>query len=165
MKNFTKISFFLGLFFLLLFLQAQDFNSIDNNPNVDRPILTPQAYLNKINGNQTATVVTGSDGYDNFNLGVDFAEVYQTTNPTNQFSIFNAYNTNGGHYTADGLNWTNLNPPVPNTAGDPWSAADSLGNLYYITLSSSVSGSWVIKSTTFGASWGSAVSGCTGNDR
>jgi len=164
MKNYTKISFFVGLFCLLLFIQAQDFQSV-NDPNIDRPVLTPQAYLNKINSNQTFIVVTGADGYDNFNLGTNFSEVYQTTNPANQFNIFNAYNTNGGHWTANGFDFSNVTPPAPNTAGDPWSGADSLGNLYYITLNGSVSGSWVLKSTDFGQTWGTAVSGCNGNDR
>jgi len=36
--------------------------------------------MNKINGQgQPLIVVTGSDGYDNFNLGTDFAEVHQAT--------------------------------------------------------------------------------------
>lgn len=165
MNKYTKILSLAGLFCLLFILMAQDFNSSDD-PNIDRPNLTSLAYSNKINNYQpNAVVITDANGYDNFNLGTDFAEVYMTTNPTNQFSIFNAYNTNGGHWTSDGLNWTNQNPVVPNTAGDPWSGADSSGNLYYITLNSSVSGTWVNKSTTFGSSWGTAVSGCIGNDR
>ena len=79
--------------------------------------------------------------------------------------MFNAYNTNGGHWTANGWSWTNVAPPFPNTAGDPYTACDSVGNLYYITLNSSVTLSYVIKSTNMGQSWGTAVTSCTGNDR
>ena len=37
-------------------------------------------------------VITTSDGFDNFNLGTDFAEPHVTQNPNNPLQYFGAYN-------------------------------------------------------------------------
>jgi len=167
MKKFTKLLALTGLFATGIFLfQAQDGFPTDEDSNYDRvPWKTRLAYVVNPPAPQPLMVVTGSDGYDNFDLGVDFAEVHMSVNPTNNFGSFGAYNINNGHWSSDGNTWSFVSPPFPNTAGDPWTAYDSLGNLYYITLNSSVSGTWVLKSTNNGQTWGAAVSGCTGNDR
>jgi hypothetical protein len=167
MKNFTKPLALIAIIAIGTFLfQAQDGLPTDEDSNYDRvPYKTRLSYVVNPPQPQPFSVVTGSDGYDNFDLGVDFAEVHMSVNPTNPFGSFGAFNINGGHWSSDGNTWSFVSPPFPNTAGDPWTAYDSLGNLYYITLNSSVSGTWVLKSTTNGQTWGAAVSGCTGNDR
>ncbi|MEK9136226.1 MAG: hypothetical protein AAB393_03815, partial [Bacteroidota bacterium] len=106
-------------------------NAQIDNPNVDNtvglvpPHAGPRPGLNSIN------VITTPDGYDNFDIGVDFAEPHMSTNPRNPLWWFNAFNTNGTHHTENGHDWATHNPPFPSTAGDPATAYDSLGNLYY----------------------------------
>jgi hypothetical protein len=112
------------------------------------------------------SVITIND-YDNFNMGVDQSEGHVSMNPLNPLQIFCAFNINGTHYTMDGgLTWQTVNPSFPNTSGDPVSAYDSLGNLYYETLNSGITACWVAKSTNNGSSWVFAnVAATTGNDK
>ena len=111
-------------------------------------------------------VVTIGD-YDNFDMGVDQSEGHVSMNPMNPLQIFCAFNINGTHYTTNGgLTWATVNPSFPSTAGDPVTAYDSLGNLFYETLNSGITACWVAKSTTNGASWLFAnVAATTGNDK
>ncbi|HCV43204.1 MAG TPA: hypothetical protein DGH68_06945, partial [Bacteroidetes bacterium] len=109
-------------------------------------------------------VVTTPNGYDNFDLGVDFAEAHASTNPQNARWWFNAFNTNNtsNHHTENGLDWTSGNAPFPTNAGDPCTAYDSLGNLYWMTMTSPITGTWVVKSTNNGASWAAAADSTPG---
>jgi len=169
MKKIKRISISVLILLLSLFvLQAFDFGpgKSDDNPNIDQmPASLKDYYSFHHPQSQQLTVVTTPDGYDNFKLGTDFAEVHMSTNPMNPSVFFNAYNDNDGYWSNDGYNFTYVTPPAPNTAGDPYTATDSLGNLYYITLNGSVSGTWVMKSTNFGQTWQTAVTGCVGIDR
>src|SRR5260221_5150037 len=152
----------------LLIFQAQDVPRLpgDNDPNIDHVPYDVRMYFATHHSDPLPDFVyTTPDGYDNFLLGIDNAEVFGSTHPRNPQNFACAFNTNNGHWTANGLDFTTVVPPVPNTQGDPYSAVDSLGNLYYITLNSALTGSWVNKSTNMGQSWGTAVSACTGNDR
>jgi len=151
-----------------LLFQAQIPSSppAQNDPNIDQvPYDLKLYYAIHPPEPRPLLVQTGDDGFDNFDIGVDFAESMISVNPNLPVASLSLYNMSTGHYTINGLDWTNTYPPFPSSAGDPWTAYDSLGNLFVINLNGSVNGTWVIKSTNNGASWGSAVSGCTGNDR
>ena len=115
----------------------------------------------------TPMAVVTIDDFDNFDMGVDFAEGHISTNPNNPLQFFNAWNTNGTHYTNDGgLTWFTSNPSFPNAAGDPVTAYDSLGNLYYETMKSPITACWVAKSTNNGQNWiFTNSSATTGNDK
>jgi hypothetical protein len=165
MKNFSKI---LLLCFMvaagIILFQAQDYNGYVDNPNIDQP--PPRSYQYGIVPTiQSPLAVVTVNGYDNWDLGVDLQEPHMSVSPINPTWFFNAYNINNGHRTLDGELWTNFTPPVPTSAGDPWTTYDSLGNLYYETMKSPVTGCWVIKSTNGGVTWGSAVTAVSGNDR
>ena len=110
--------------------------------------------------------VTVND-YDNFNLGTDFAECHISVNPNNPLQFFTAYNINGPHHTENGYDWAINYPTFPaGTRGDPVTAYDSLGNLFYENMyGSSILGTYIAKSTTNGQSWSTAVHGNTGFDK
>ena len=135
------------------------------NPNKDG---MPESFLKNLPPRifSPMAVVT-IDDFDNFNMGTDFAEGHISMNPKNPLQTFNAFNTNGTHYSNDGgLTWFVSNPAFPNAAGDPITAYDSLGNLYYETMKSPVSACWVAKSTNNGQTWlWTNVSATTGNDK
>ncbi|MCX6158061.1 MAG: T9SS type A sorting domain-containing protein [Ignavibacteriae bacterium] len=145
-----------------------------DNPNVDR---IPYNLLkqSQINSNYsptsvTSSVVTTADGYDNFFLGVDFAEPHIALNPNNPLQYFTAFNTNATHYTMNGLDWFTNNPTFPGFTmmGDPVTAYDSLGNLYYDNMygdgASAIYGTKIAVSSNNGLTW-SYVSGNTGADK
>lgn len=162
MKNFTKI--LMLCFFVvagILIFQAQNYY---DDPNQDH--VPPSYYSDGIVPTipSPLAVVTVND-YDNWDLGVDLQEPHMSVSPINPTWFFNAYNINNAHRTLDGETWTNFTPSVPGSSGDPWTTYDSLGNLYYETMKSPVTGCWVIKSTNGGVTWGAAVSGPVGNDR
>jgi hypothetical protein len=106
------------------------------------------------------------NGYDDFNLGVDFAEPHVSQNPINPLQYFGAYNINGAWRTSDGHNWLSSSPSFgasPN--GDPITTYDGAGNLYYETMYGSVTGCRVIRSTDNGATWTTGVVAVAGNDK
>lgn len=106
------------------------------------------------------------NGYDDFNLGIDFAEPHLSQNPLNPLQYFGAYNTNGAWRTSDGHNWTSSSPNFGVSAnGDPITTYDGSGNLYYETMVGGVTGCRVIRSTDNGATWTTAVVAVAGNDK
>jgi hypothetical protein len=144
-----------------LFL-AHSANAQDN-PLLDTPV--PLVSQGPIGGTATITVYTSPQGFDNFDLGTTNAEPHMSTNPLNPLWFFNAFNTNSAFRSLDGYTWTAMAPSFPSVAGDPVTAYDSLGNLYYETMKSPITGTWVIKSTNGGQTWSTAVSAATGNDK
>lgn len=166
MIRFTVISKFLCLITLILF---SELNFPQDDPNVDNTIhLFPQPSVLP-NSPAGREIITSSDGFDNFYLGVDFAEPHISANPNNPSEYFNAFNTNATHYTYNGLDWFFQSPgfgfPM---SGDPVTAYDSLGNLYYENMYNSggtILGCKVIKSTDNGATWSTAVTAISGNDK
>jgi hypothetical protein len=139
----------------------------DDNPNLDQ---IPRSLL-QFNTQQTdaplSSVMTVGN-WDNFNLGIDFAENNMSAHPGNPTWYFTAYNTNVAHHTEDGVNWAINNPNFgANMWGDPVSAYDSLGNLFYENMygSSTVQGCKVVKSTNNGQTWETAVTSISGNDK
>ncbi len=144
------------------FTYGQD--TIDD-PNLDH---IPKWYFDQIQKSprQNSQVITVND-YDNFFLGTDFAEGHISVNPTMDSEFFTAFNTDGAHYTMDGNNWSSSNPAWGTSMrGDPVTAYDSLGNLYYENMyGASIQGCKVVKSTDNGQTWGAAVNAITGNDK
>ena len=111
-------------------------------------------------------VVTDNDGYDNFNLGVDFAEPHISQNPNNPLQYFGAYNINNAWRTTDGHNWLSSTPNFGVSAdGDPCTAYDGAGNLYYETMFGGITGCKVMRSTNNGATWSASVTAISGNDK
>jgi hypothetical protein len=163
MKKFTLQLLAGGLLLLCNPLNAQ----YVDNPNLDQI----PSYLRNIqptgNDNPLSSVIT-IDNYDNFNLGTDFAESNMAENPAVPVWYFTAYNTNAGHHTENGLDWTNVTPNFGiGLSGDPVVSYDSLGNVFYINLypASGIAGAKVIKSSDNGATWGTAVTAVNGNDK
>ncbi len=157
------------LLLLLLPVSLISQTSSLDNPDVDNQlgVLPPEAFRPRA-GSTILNVITSAEGYDNFDLGVDFAEPHAVSNPLAPREHFAAFNTNGTHHTEDGHDWTTNNPIFPSAAGDPIAAYDSLGNLYYMTMrvdGGSITGTWVVKSTNNGATWGTPVSSVAGFDK
>jgi hypothetical protein len=150
----------------LAFGSARPFVWAQQSPEYDNTVgLDPPRYLAPFPGVNAVSVITTSDGFDNFDIGVDFAEPHASTNPRNPLWFFNAFNTNGTHHTENGTDWTTNNPSFPSAAGDPATAYDSLGNLYYMTMKSPITGTWVVRSANNGLTWGAAVSSVNGADK
>lgn len=132
--------------------------------------LPPPAVSQPLTGPE---VITTADGFDNFDLGVDSAEPHMSANPLNPLWIFNAFNTNRTHRTTNGHDWTFLSPSFGAGAvmrGDPVTAYDSLGRLYYenmysLTSGGSIVGCKVMTSTNNGANWTAAVTAIDGVDK
>lgn len=138
-----------------------------DDPNVDTPIFSPN-YKPVPRSPSGIQVITSTDGWDNFDLGVDFAEPHMSTNPRNPLWWFNAFNVSNtaNHHTENGHDWASSTAPFPSNSGDPVTAYDSLGNLYWMTMNGpTITGTWVVKSTNNGQTWGSAVASNAGNDK
>ena len=135
-----------------------------DNPFLDQ---VPREWLENINySDAEEDVITDNDGYDNFNLGVDFAEPHLSQNPNNPLQFFGAYNINNAWRTTDGHDWTSSVPNFGTSVnGDPCTAYDNAGNLYYESMYGSISGCKVMRSTDNGATWSTAVTSISGNDK
>lgn len=158
--------FNLILSLLLIFsilLQGQE-----DDPRFDHPIYSETFPANYVESRGMESIVD-EDGYENFNLGVNFSEPHIAANPLNPQEYFNAWNTNGAYYTHDGYNWTSFQPPFPGFTmrGDPVAAYDSLGNLYYHNMygAGGIQGALVIRSTDNGLTWGAPVISVPGVDK
>jgi len=134
-----------------------------DNPLVDA---VPSEWVpSNYHSNSELDVIT-IDGYDDFNLGVDFAEPHVSQNPLNPLQYFGAYNINGAWGTNDGHDWAHSSPSFgasPN--GDPITTYDGQGNLYYESMYGSVTGCRVIRSTDNGVTWTTGVVAVSGNDK
>jgi hypothetical protein len=139
-----------------------------NNPNLDQlPHSMWNNLLAPVNNEVASTVITVNN-WDNFNLGIDFAESNMTANPALPTWYFTAYNTNTAHHSEDGYNWVSVTPNFGSTMqGDPVVAYDSLGNLFYENLygTGSILGVKIIKSTDNGATWGPGITALSGIDK
>ncbi|NOX87110.1 MAG: hypothetical protein GXO86_14315, partial [Chlorobi bacterium] len=136
------------------------------NPNLDQ---VPQWYLEQArNRVLLPSEVITVNNFDNFYLGVDFAEGHISANPQEATEFFTAFNVDAAHYTLDGHEWFNTQPAWGSQVwGDPVTAYDSLGNLYYEIMfgSSGVQGCKVVRSDDNGQTWEAAVTAITGNDK
>ena len=168
----SKRIFIIKLFIFLVFLSTVIFlnhsskiYSDYDNPLVDR---VPYEVLDQTVPKITPlpTIVT-INGFDNFDIGVDFAEAHISINPTNPKAFFTAYNINGTHYTTSGHAFASNNPPFSGPRGDPVTAYDSLGRLYYENMygSTSILGTKVAKSDNNSLSWLPIVNANVGRDK
>ena len=155
----------ISLFVLTLLLSANcTVFAQGDNPRVDA---LPFEWIQNINySDSELDVITTPDGYDNFNLGADFAEPHISQNPNDPLQYFNAFNMNGAWRTSDGHDWTHSSPNFGTTPrGDPVTAYDSLGNLYYENMYGGIAGCKVIVSTNNGQTWSAAVTSIAGGDK
>lgn len=165
MKKTVLVSvFILGL----LSIGLKDQYISDDDPNLDQ---MPKSMLDNPPVEPSIPVdgVTDDDGYDNFYLGVTFAEPHITMNPRNPLQSFTAFNTNTAFSSQNGYEWVGNNPSfgVP-LAGDPVTAYDSLGNLYYDnmrTVGGNIVGTQLVRSTNNGVSWPLSVAANIGYDK
>lgn len=139
--------------------------SAQDNPNLDTPPLRQQ--FGPTPTPVSIQVITTPDGFDNFDLGTTNAEPHISSNPLNPAWFFSAYNTNSTFRSNDGFSWTASTPNFQTTVrGDPVTAYDSLGNLYYETMyGSSIVGCKVMRSTDNGATWSAPVTSIVGVDK
>jgi hypothetical protein len=142
------------------------FNYDESDPYIDRP--TREA-LTHVTGktDDDLDIITDANGFDNFEIGVDFAEQMLVSNPRNplnmQFGVNNSSTGQNAYYTTNGHDWTQSNPSYHSSiCCDPWSAWDSLGRLTY---GSGVNGQYVYRSSNGGATYGPAILSVSGNDR
>lgn len=142
------------------------FDYDENDPYIDRP--TREALTHVVAGeDDDLDIITDANGFDNFEIGVDFAEQMLVSNPRNplnmQFGVNNSTTGQNAYYTTNGHDWTQSNPSYHSSiCCDPWSAFDSLGRLTY---GSGVSGQYVYRSADGGATYGPAILSVSGNDR
>lgn len=147
-------------------INEEMFNYDENDPYIDRP--TREALMHVIeSSDEDLDIITDANGFDNFEIGVDFAEQMLVSNPRNplnmQFGVNNSATGQNAYYTTNGYDWTSSNPSYhSSTCCDPWSAWDSLGRLTY---GSGVSGQYIYRSSNGGASYGPPILSVSGNDR
>lgn len=150
---------------IILLTYSVDGQEFKDNPNLDQ---VPQWYLEQTQNmsRQISQVITVDD-YDNYYLGIDLAEGHISVNPLVPAEFFNAFNINKPHYTLDGFNWNNSSPFWGSSMrGDPVTAYDSLGNLYYENMyGSNIQGCKVVKSTDNGQTWAPATNAISGVDK
>ena len=181
MKNsysFFKKSF-AGMIILVIFVvlgieifQGQSTDYIkdydkDNDYRIDQPTKEFQSHVSHFRGpgDNEALLITDQLGFDNFQMGVNNAEQHISANPNNPLQMFFGVNSStvAQYYSTDGNTFSSTGVSLPGgTCCDPWTAADSLGNLYYSVLASA---NWVAKSTNFGQSFSSFVNAVVGGDR
>jgi len=161
-----KLSIFLVVLSAVLFLNySTNIFSDYDNPLVDQiPTWVSDQIAPKITPQPTIVTI---DGFDNFDMGVDFAEGHISCNPVNPKAFFTAYNINGTHYTTSGFAFTSNNPSFGGTPrGDPVTAYDSLGRLYYENMyGSSIAGTKIVRSDNNSLSWHTWVYGNVGRDK
>jgi len=141
----------------LLVFQGQDtWVPDDDNPYIDQPTREAQRHFRPPT-TQQPFVITDALGYDNFDIGVNFAEQHLSGNPNNQLQMF--FGVNGSPvnqwYTNDGHAWTTSSISLPSgTCCDPWTAYDRANRLFYSVLAN---GNWVAMSTNNGQTFGPFV--------
>lgn len=161
---------FTFLFFILLYvfngiLKAQEDGggSGADNPNIDA---LPDKFYQVVPQPMGLEAVVTIGGYDNFNMGTASAEPHFSLNPLNPLWSFAAYNINTAYRTTNGHDWIVSTPSFGvSVNGDPVTAYDSLGNLYYESMFGGITGCKVIRSTDNGATWTPAVTAIAGIDK
>lgn len=138
----------------------------DDNQFIDQPTRESFSHFRPPNQNPLPMVITDAQGFDNFNISVDYYEQQATSNPNNPLWLFFGVNgspQNAWNSTNGGLNWQLVQPSYPGgTCCDPWSAYLKNGTLVY---GSGVSGQYVYRSTNNGNTWTSPVLSVSGFDR
>ncbi|MBK6876839.1 MAG: hypothetical protein IPG99_10420 [Ignavibacteria bacterium] len=147
-------------------INESTFDYDENDPYIDRPTREALTHVSA-DGDDDLDIITDANGFDNFEIGVDFAEQMLVSNPRNplnmQFGVNSSVTGQNAYYTTNGHDWTQSNPSYhPSICCDPWSAFDSLGTLHY---GSGVNGQYIYKSTNGGQTYGAGVLSVSGNDR
>jgi hypothetical protein len=159
---------YLGLFLTLLIVNQVIAQVAPDNPRLDQlpQYLRERAAIQQDNTTANSAVVT-IDNWDNFSLGVDFAEGNIAEHPAHPAWYFAAYNTSETHHTENGIDWVKNNPSWGTTmSGDPVQCYDSIGNLFYENMyGSSILGCKTVTSTNNGATWTPSVTAIAGNDK
>ncbi|MEZ4688957.1 MAG: hypothetical protein R3A12_01790 [Ignavibacteria bacterium] len=98
------------------------FDYDESDPLIDRP--TREAFSHVIEStDEDLDIITDANGFDNFEIGVDFAEMMVVSNPRDPLNMQFGVNSGGGqnaYYTTDGYNWTSSNPSYhSSTCCDP----------------------------------------------
>ena len=144
------VKYFLIFLVMIAVLPGYSQEEVDN-PNLDQ---VPRSILEQAkNPQRMAAQVITINNYDNFYLGNDFAEGHNSVNPQEPTEFFNAWNTDGAHYTVNGHDWLGSQPSWgANVWGDPVTAYDGQGNLYYEIMygSGGIQGCLVARSTDNG---------------
>ncbi len=141
----------------------------DNNIHRDPMVMKP-GYKAPEGDAAQASVITIGD-YDNFKIGVDFAECSITCNPLNPLEMYAVWNTTGssggkGYRTTNGFDWAAANPSWTGMSGDVVVTSDSTGRLIYENMyGSNILGCKVVTSTDFGQSWDPITIAISGNDK
>ena len=147
-------------------LNENIFNYDENDPYIDRP--TREALSHVIEKtDDDLDIITDANGFDNFEIGVDFAEQMLVSNPLNplqmQFGVNSSVTGQNAYFTGNGHDWTQSNPAYhPSICCDPWSSWDGLGRLIY---GSGVSGQYTYRSSDGGATYLAPILSVSGNDR
>ncbi len=163
-----RIFTFLGLLICLLIANQSFAQYKPDDPNLDQiPQYLRERAAAVTDGSSATSAVVTIGNWDNFSLGVDFAEGNIAEHPANPAWYFAAFNTNGTHHTENGIDWAANNPNFgASMQGDPVQCYDSIGTLFYENMyGSSIAGCKVITSTTNGATWGTSVTAIAGNDK
>lgn len=142
--------------------------STHGNPIYD-PIAVSPDYTPLKNGANQFQVIT-IDDYDNFKLGVDFAECSIANNPNNPTQFYAAWNSTStaggnGYFTNDGYTWVNSNPNWSFMWGDVVVVYDSIGHLAYQNLYGGPSAAKVAVSSDNGQSWSNPALAIIGQDK
>lgn len=151
---------------LFVFMSSTLIYAQKDDPNLDQ---IPEDFLqHQANENPMPSSVVTINGYDNYFLGVDFAEGHISENPLQAGEYFVAFNIDDTHYTMDGHDWYNSNVSWSGyyIRGDVLTAYDADGNLYYENMyGSSIQGCVVVKSSDNGQTWSSPVVAISGVDK
>jgi len=156
------------LLFALIYLTAPSFaQDFQDDPRYDR---IPQWVYDSAASQReiTATTVVTIDGWDNFKVGLDFAEGHIVENPKQANQYFNCFNTTAAHYTNDGFNFNNTTVSWGASMwGDPVAAYDSVGNLYFMNMygAGTIQGCKVAVSSNNGQNWSSVATSIAGIDK
>jgi len=111
-------------------------------------------YENPITHTRVASQMITINNYDNFFLGIDFAEGHNSVNPLEPTEFFAAFNISSAHYTNDGHDWNFTQPSWGGSVnGDPVTAYDAAGHLYYEIMYGGVTGCKVARSSDNGQTW------------
>lgn len=154
-----------GLLFLLFITSQTNGQIMPDNPNLDQ---IPYYLRDRVKPQKDAVLssVITINNWDNYSLGIDFAENNMAEHPSQPTWYFTAYNTNDAHRTENGLDWIDSSPSFGTSVqGDPVVAYDSIGNLYYENMYGNITGCKVLVSTNNGSTWGPPVTAVAGNDK
>ena len=142
----------------------------DKNKRHD-PMIGKPGYVMREKSSPFSSVITVND-YDNFKLGVDFAECSITINPLNPTQMYAAWNLFGtspaskGYRTDNGYDWTESTPPWFGMGGDVVVTSDNTGRLLFENMyGTNIQGAKVATSPDFGGTWDPIVLAIEGEDK